>query len=117
MKSTHRPSYYAMIYAHVKQAGIDSGWAVSIHGSLASDLDLVAIAWTDDALDTVEFLKAIEDHLSGTIWTYKWNGPHPNKAGRITWTMPLETDHYIDMTVIDNRIAAAQPAEKAGSDE
>ena len=99
----YRPSYYALLYSTLKDVAYRCGWAIAIHGSLNNDMDLVAIAWNDDASTTMEMLQETEAALSGTVFSYKWNGPHHNNANRTTWTLPLESDLYVDLTVVDFR--------------
>lgn len=103
VNTNHKPSYYALLYATVREVGLSCGWAVAIHGSLASDLDLIAVAWTEDAKSLPDFLESVTDALSGTVFKYSWNGPHQSESGREIWTLPIEGDHYLDMTVFDGR--------------
>jgi len=98
-----RPSYYALVYSMLKDVALDCGWALAVHGSLASDLDLVAVAWEDDSKPLYKLLAAFADKLKGTAFGYVWNGPHMAGANREVWTLSLERDVYLDLNVFDNR--------------
>jgi hypothetical protein len=92
----------------IREVGLECGWAIAIHGSLASDIDLIAVAWKEDASTLEYFLDKVEKRIAGTSFTYPWHGPHPMPCGRTVWTLPLESDHYLDMNVFDGRAAAEQ---------
>lgn len=40
----------------MRRVARDAGYAITVHGSLARDIDLVAIPWTDQAADDVDQL-------------------------------------------------------------
>lgn len=61
------PTLYFMIYPRMKAAAERLGYALVIHGSVARDLDVVAIPWTDEA-DAPEVLtEAVRASISGLV--------------------------------------------------
>ena len=57
--------FYAALWNDLRQAAMDKGWALALHGSLASDMDIMAMpdkeATTDNEM--IEALKLL----------YGWN--------------------------------------------
>ena len=65
-KPTHaRPALYAQYYFQLKEIAGTFGYNLLLHGSLARDLDLVAIPWIDEPKDEFEMIKALSFHLRG----------------------------------------------------
>lgn len=60
-----KPMLYMSVYPKLRQIAIDNGYTLALHGSMTRDLDLIAIAWTEKAIESkqliVEFLKALPD--------------------------------------------------------
>jgi hypothetical protein len=68
--------FYATIYPELKEAALDCGWALGLHGSMASDMDIMAMPW-DYRVDTIS---------------------KPNNRAVITiW---IFADFYLDINVI-----------------
>ena len=44
-----RAAFYACMWDDFRQAAMDCGWALGLHGSLASDMDIMAMPWTENA--------------------------------------------------------------------
>lgn len=44
-----RAVFYAAMWEDLKNAALDCGWALGLHGSLNSDMDIMAMPWTEDA--------------------------------------------------------------------
>lgn len=82
------------------------GYALAVHGSLKRDIDLVAVAWTEQAVSSDELANAIlqvartetgyaelSADLAGEIRSER---PH----GRIAWAIIVAGGSYIDLSVI-----------------
>ena len=95
-----RAAFYAIIWEDFRNAALDCGWALGLHGSLASDIDIMAMAWTSDAKPVEVLITALENCLTKTdnefFKTEKSYGPH----NRVIYTMPIWADYYIDINVI-----------------
>lgn len=76
------------------------GYAVAVHGSLAKDMDLVAIPWTDKACSAEELVAAvIEATRASDLPQCKNPGIKPH--GRKVWTLNLlGFGMYIDFGVM-----------------
>lgn len=89
-------AYVTGIYPRCVEIGRKMGYAIALHGSVARDLDLVAIPWTADAAFSGHLLSAIceefdiEPNCEVTI------KPH----GRKSWSLPLWWGAYIDLSIM-----------------
>lgn len=99
------------------------GYALTIHGTVTTDLDLVAIPWTDAAISAEELKNALMDHIGACgyaellrreshltedhvqqILARKEPGtddggtikPH----GRIAWNLYMEAGAKVDLSVM-----------------
>lgn len=94
----------------VRPAARACGYAVAVHGSMARDLDLVAVPWTEDATDALAVVKAIQDAISAQLDTcYRSKDPDDTKPhGRVAWTLffhdavstPNGAFPFIDLSVM-----------------
>ena len=96
-----RAAFYAAMWEDIRQCAMDHGWAVALHGSLASDMDIMAMPWVSDSVSFAELVKAIRllftgNHMHGTVITYN-EKPH----GRIVATIPIWADFYLDISTMD----------------
>lgn len=99
-----RPVVYSILFNPMKKAALELGWMLTVHGSMHSDLDLIAIPWTDDAKPHQELVKALSDCLGPTIWKDYHFKEHIEKPhGRIVYTLSIFTDWYIDLSIIPIR--------------
>ena len=97
-----RTAFYACMYEDIRQCAMDCGWAVSLHGSLASDMDIMAMPWVDNAVSFKEMVDRISklfkdnDMSSQYVITYN-EKPH----NRIVATIPIMLDFYLDISTIN----------------
>lgn len=79
------------------------GYAIAVHGSLARDIDLVAIPWTEEAHDGETLAQAVAGAAAATGDGWAGVGgafaPKPKPHGRTAWTIHLEGGTYIDLSV------------------
>lgn len=54
---THEHLPPCLGYAEFKQAGREVGYAITVHGSLRGDFDLVAVPWREDAVGNVALMQ------------------------------------------------------------
>lgn len=64
MKPATRAPFYACMYHGLCETARKHGYALTIHGTVTSDLDLVAIPWTEEAVSAVELKDALMAHIS-----------------------------------------------------
>jgi hypothetical protein len=68
MKPTHaKPQLYAYYFLQLKEIAKEFGYNLVVHGSMARDLDLVAIPWVDDPKDEMELIHALHKHITGHV--------------------------------------------------
>jgi hypothetical protein len=91
------------------------GYALAVHGSLARDIDLIAVPWSlgaSAAATLVEAIRAEAEEISGAtaFWLnddradlrdYTRRNPEPKPHGRLGWSIHLAgTGVYIDLSVM-----------------
>lgn len=94
-----KASFYASIWNDLRQAALDCGWALGLHGSLASDLDIMAMPWTDNATSADELVKRLIDcfDFSDSWKTFQVSVDKTSKPNnRVVYTIPIFADYYID---------------------
>lgn len=57
--------YYAVLFVKLDKIVARFGWAISLHGTMIRDLDLVLIPWTEDAEDENKVVDAIRLFVDG----------------------------------------------------
>jgi hypothetical protein len=100
-------TYYAVTWAEIRQVAREYGYALTLHGSLSRDLDVVAIPWIDDAGDELDMLHAICEKVGGYI---PKDEPSFKPHGRKSWVICLggasaefdssEFATYIDISIM-----------------
>jgi hypothetical protein len=104
------------------------GYALAVHGSLARDIDLIAVPWSDEVSDAAivaEAIRAEAEDVTGltAFWIndpsakpgdYTRRNPEPKMHGRIGWSIHIAgTGIYIDLSVMpryDNPVARLMDA-------
>ena len=87
---------YSVIYSLCQQICYDNGYALTIHGSMQRDVDLIAIPWTNESIAPNELILLIAEKLGGTVVRDITMKPH----GRRAYNIILEHTHFIDIGVM-----------------
>ncbi len=104
-------SIYAGLLPRLREKAYQLGWALGVHGSLVTDLDLIAVPWIDAASDARTMVEALasvcEDTsvpavIDATTWMAV-RDPSPKPHGRMAWTISFGGRTYIDLSVVDQR--------------
>lgn len=96
-----KAAFYASIWPDIKQAATNCGWALGLHGSLSSDMDIMAMPWTEDAKSVEELMQSISDCFTGNMWKDEHIVPHYGKPNnRVVYTMNIWADFYLDINII-----------------
>ena len=96
-----RAAFYASMWEDLKKAATNCGWSLGLHGSLNSDMDIMAMPWTDDAVEPMELMKKIEDLFTKPDMLchgIKIDKDKPN--GRVVYTIHIWADFYLDINII-----------------
>jgi hypothetical protein len=100
-----RATFYAVLWHDFRLAAREKGWALALHGSMASDLDIMAMPWTEDARPIDEVISAINDCIGKTVWKETNLKPFIGKPhGRIVYTICIMGDWYIDISVMPSAV-------------
>lgn len=60
-----RAALYAILWNDIRNAAMDCGWAVALHGSLNSDIDIMAMKWVEDCTDAETMINTIIERCFG----------------------------------------------------
>lgn len=106
-----KPVFYACCYEPLKVIAKEMGYNLLINGSLNRDMDLVAIAWSDEPKPMKEVVVAFDKYLrgihyaeesieSGYMYSVLPGGRHSfvinlNRGGR--WNQYLDEQWYVDV--------------------
>ena len=100
-----KPMFYATLLESFRKTCLDNGYALAIHGSSSRDMDLIAVAWIDDAITPKLLIDEIQKCLFGTVYNQDINTDGLVRShGRITYTISIQGDWFIDFTVIHKDI-------------
>lgn len=108
--------FYRSIIDPLRKKAREMGYALTVHGTLCRDIDLVAIPWTEDAIGHRELAEGLMDavaQVSGVTPIRFWR-PHLPLAeqldgcpghkphGRLCWTFRYD-DNIIDLSVMPRK--------------
>lgn len=95
--------WYAFAYAKLDRIAHRHGYALALHGSMARDLDLIAVPWTEDADPPEKLLRSIARFITAGAKDIRYDVPHASKKphGRLAYTFPLGmSDQFLDVSVM-----------------
>jgi hypothetical protein len=104
-----RPAAYVSLYPLLQGAARAHGYALSIHGSLKRDMDLVAIPWVEKASRPKTLVRYLAKAVSARVPSYiTINGsaveqPVKMPHGRECWVILLGGGLYLDVSVMPKR--------------
>ena len=97
-----RAVFYAAMWEDFRQAALDKGWALGLHGSLSNDMDIMAMPWVENAKPIMEMIQSLEDCLTKPdeeLWIpTTMSTDKPN--GRVVYTVHIFADFYLDINTI-----------------
>lgn len=96
-----RAVFYAVMWNDLRQAAMDKGWALALHGSLASDMDIMAMPWTNEATTDTEMIEAIKNCFTDCNKIKAEKSEMPNN--RVVYTLSIFGDFYLDINIINNK--------------
>jgi len=95
-----RAAFYASLWPDLRQAALDCGWALGLHGSLANDMDIMAMPWTEEAIPAFEMILKLKKCFSDTKIDVS-ETPMPNN--RTVYTLSIWADFYLDINIIQRQ--------------
>jgi hypothetical protein len=104
---------YELHIETIRRVAREYGYAIGVHGSLARDIDLIAVPWTSEASPNQG---ALVGEIAGAVGGIIDMGSVPGRGadtdhrepvakphGRICWTVHLGGGPYIDLSVMPLR--------------
>lgn len=97
---------YAQLLPRIREAAKALGYAIAIHGTMARDLDLLAVPWTDGAADPSRLVEAVREAVGGyVIGDVENRGvitdePTRQPHGRLSWNICWGGRPFIDLSVM-----------------
>jgi hypothetical protein len=95
-----RAAFYASMWNDLRQAAMDCGWALGLHGSLNTDMDIMAMPWVWWAVPADKMIENLQRCFTGAPHgVQKDSTSKPNH--RVVYTIPIYGDFYLDINVIE----------------
>lgn len=98
-----RAVFYAAMWNDFRQAALKCGWALGLHGSLNSDMDIMAMPWTEDAQPAEEMIESLVDCFGFARPPHFQIDRESKPNGRVVYTIPIFADFYLDINIIENK--------------
>lgn len=100
--------YLEQNYKILAQCARNHGYALTVHGSMLRDVDLVAVAWVPRCKAPSTLLKAMHGivrAMAGRERDYVRMNKKPEQKphGRLAWSIYFSRDAYLDISVIGAR--------------
>lgn len=109
------PTFYASMLPDIRRTARECGYAITIHGSMARDFDLVAIPWIKEAKSAEELVVA----LCESMRTFTINGEDSSAIikphGRRAWKLYFGGQPYLDLSIMP--LIIDQPDATANSNQ
>ncbi len=94
-----RPAFYACMWEDIRQCAMNCGWAVALHGSLSSDMDIMAMPWVDKAVPFEVLVAKISQLFDGNQIAENYYITYDEKPhNRVVATIPIFADFYLDIS-------------------
>ncbi len=93
-----RAVFYAAMWNDLRQAALDKGWALALHGSLANDMDIMAMPWVKDAVPEIDMIMALKKCFTKPKEIQLGITEMPKN--RKVYSLSIWADFYLDINVI-----------------
>lgn len=103
MKSPTFSPVFASMYCSLCEIARENGYALTVHGTMNLDFDLVAIPWADNAVDSMDLVQNLAEHLNmflGIAFEKFHPEPEIKPHGRLSWVLYFGNHAYIDLSVM-----------------
>lgn len=106
IKTNPKPMFYACVLEGLRKIAFNCGYTLAVHGTCASDLDLIAVRWNENYESPTYLMEKFVEELShysfGDEDTIEFTTPTRRFKNQIHYTIPIIGDWYIDLTVIED---------------
>lgn len=108
MNSEYKKSMPASVYAWmvptIRNVAREHGYAIGLHGSMARDLDLIAVPWVDNAAPAEVLVQAVMQAVGGQFAPRDLGfdrNPCHRPHGRLAWSIYFSgLMFYIDLSIM-----------------
>lgn len=105
MNTNNKATYYATIWSDLRNAADKCGWALALHGSLAKDMDIMAMPWTEDATDAEGLITKLAEVIGYFPAEVVLKLKVKKVRGRVAYAIPISGDgFYMDISVMEDNI-------------
>lgn len=109
IKTNPKPMFYACVLEGLRKIAFKCGYTLAVHGTCASDMDLIAVQWSENyesANYLMEQFVAELSHYNFGFYkdTIELTDPKVRFRHQKKYTIPIIGDWYIDLTVINDEI-------------
>ncbi len=95
---SRRRALYARLLPRLRRIAREGGWALAVHGSMARDLDIVAVRWTKRTWKPETLLQRIALECCGMRYSsFSWT---QKEHGRRATTIAFGRNVYLDISFI-----------------
>jgi len=110
MKQSTFSPLFASMYCGLSELVREHGYALTVHGTMNLDFDLVAIPWTNDAIDPEDLIKIVADRCNllatGEFGTGIYNmNPDIKPHGRKAWLIIIGSGATLDISVMPKSLS------------
>lgn len=91
------PAMYSHRLAEIQQTALECGYAVAIHGSMARDLDVIAVPWYPEAVRAERLVNHLCDVLGCLVTP---DSPAEKPHGRLAFTLLMGGACFMDLSVM-----------------
>lgn len=97
-----RAAFYAAMWDDIRQCAMDCGWAVAIHGSLNSGVDILAMPWVREITCFPGLVERITGLVTGSTSQNRYYITYGEKPyGRAVATIPVWGDFYLYISAME----------------
>ncbi len=117
MNQEHRRRHprCTMAYAHLLRGltGIanEHGYALAVHGSMSTDMDIILCPWTDEATEAKMVVEAVRQHVGGIPPKNLSSNPTGKPWHRLCWAFYFDMEcamkedgPYLDISVMPKTV-------------
>lgn len=102
------PVIYASYYQILRRVAIKHGYALAIHGTLARDMDLIAVPWASNVASPRVLIEDMRVAIGG--FTIKQDDPKEGDKphGRMAYVIHDLDHRYLDISVFPNQNSSTE---------
>lgn len=100
MKPPTRAPFYAAMYHGLCETARKLGYALAIHGTVTTDLDLIAVPWTDEAVPAEELRDALMAHIGACDYEGLTKRQFPDNPELVGQVLENERKRQIDAGIV-----------------